>query len=95
MPDFTDTTKTYPSVERLRQGPPTVSIETAAEYLGVSRAFAYSMAKAGRLPVIHLSAKRKRVPTAKLLNLLAGESDTAGVPREPLRLSGVAADRGQ
>lgn len=77
MPDSTETTKTYPSLERLRQGPPTVSIETAAEYLGVSRAFAYSMAKTGRLPVIHLSAKRKRVPTSKLLKMLEGETTQA------------------
>ncbi|KKF01588.1 helix-turn-helix domain-containing protein [Mycolicibacterium obuense] len=67
------------SLDRLREGPPTVSIETAAQYLGVSRGFAYRMVKSGHLPVIRLSGTRMRVPAAKLLRLLEGESDaTAG-----------------
>ncbi len=77
MADFTDTTNNCPSLERLRQGPPTVSIDTAAEYLGVSRGFAYQMVKTGRLAVIRLSSARMRVPTTKLLRLLEGEADTA------------------
>lgn len=77
MAELTDTKKTCPSLERLRQGPPTVSIDTAAEYLGVSRGFAYTMAKSGHLPVIRLSGTRMRVPTVKLLRLLEGESDAA------------------
>jgi excisionase family DNA binding protein len=80
MADLTDTntTKRCPSLEELREGPPTVSIETAAEYLGVSRPYAYQMVKTGHLPVIWLSHRRKRVPTAKLLRMLEGEDATAG-----------------
>lgn len=78
MSDLTDTMNNCPSLERLRQGPPTVSIDTAAQYLGVSRGFAYRMVKSGHLPVIRLSGTRMRVPTSKLLRLLEGEADTAG-----------------
>lgn len=77
MAELIDTKNTCPSLERLRQGPPTVSIDTAAEYLGVSRGFAYTMAKSGHLPVIRLSGTRMRVPTVKLLRLLEGENDVA------------------
>jgi predicted DNA-binding transcriptional regulator AlpA len=49
---------------------PTVSVERAGVFLGVSRAFAYSMAKSGTLPVIHLGARRVRVSSAKLLEML-------------------------
>jgi excisionase family DNA binding protein len=72
MSNLTDTMGNCPSLERLRQGPPTVSIDTAAEYLGISRGFAYQMVKTGHLPVIRLSSKRMRVPAAKLLRLLEG-----------------------
>jgi excisionase family DNA binding protein len=81
MADLTDTKTTCPSLERLRQGPPTVSIDTAAEYLGVSRGFAYTMAKSGHLPVIRLSGTRMRVPTTKLLRLLQGEGGV--LPDDP------------
>ncbi|MGW0037489.1 helix-turn-helix transcriptional regulator [Gordonia sp. NPDC003376] len=54
----------------LRDGPPTVSIETAAEYLGVSRAYGYRLAKAGHIPTIRLGARRLRVPAAALYKLL-------------------------
>lgn len=80
MTDLTDTKDTKDnclSLERLRQGSPTVSIDTAAEYLGVSRAFAYRMAKTGHLPVIRLSGTRMRVPTTKLLRLLEGDGGDA------------------
>ena len=77
MGDLTDTKNNAPSLERLRQGPPTVSIDTAAEYLGISRGFAYQMAKTGHLPVIRLSGTRMRVPTIKLLLMLEGEGSDA------------------
>jgi excisionase family DNA binding protein len=80
MADLSDTiktTKNCPSLERLREGPPTVSVDTAAEYLGVSRGFAYSMVKTGHLPVIRVSDKRMRVSTKRLLQMLEGEGDTA------------------
>jgi excisionase family DNA binding protein len=81
MADLTDTTNNCPSLERLRQGPPTVSIDIAAEYLGVSRGFAYQMAKTGHLPVIRLGGARMRVPAAKLLRMLEGQGDNAAGAR--------------
>lgn len=77
MSKLADTTKNNLTLETLRQGPPTVSMDTAAEYLGVSRGFAYRMAREGHLPVIRLSNTRMRVPTVKLLRMLEGE-DIAG-----------------
>ncbi|WP_231513527.1 helix-turn-helix domain-containing protein, partial [Mycobacterium paragordonae] len=65
-----------PVLERLRRGPATLSIDEAAEILGISRGFAYAMAKSGDLPVIRLSSTRMRVPTAKLLAMLEGEDGT-------------------
>ncbi|WP_341257066.1 excisionase family DNA-binding protein [Gordonia malaquae] len=49
---------------------PTVSVERAGEYLGVSRAYAYAMVRAGDMPVIRLGPRRVRVPSAKLLAML-------------------------
>ncbi len=53
---------------------PTVSVERGGEYLGVSRAYAYEMAKAGTLPVIHVGPRRMRVSSAKLLAMLGVEA---------------------
>ncbi len=49
---------------------PTLSIEEAAEALGVSRATAYTAAKEERIPAIRVSAGRIVVPTAALRRLL-------------------------
>jgi len=76
MPDQEHAENNCPSLERLRVGPPTVSVDVAATYLGVSRGFAYQMVKAGRLPVIRLSTTRMRVPTAKLLRLLGCDDES-------------------
>jgi excisionase family DNA binding protein len=65
--------KTAPTVDELRSGPATISVEEAARYLGVSRAYAYTMVREGHLPVIRLGAKRVRVPSAALLRLLGVE----------------------
>lgn len=61
------------TLEELRNGPPTVSVEQAARCLGVSRAYAYMMARDGRLPAIRLSPSRVRVSSAGLLRMLEGE----------------------
>lgn len=66
-------TKTAPTLDQLRSGPPTLSIEQAARYLGVSRAYGYSMAREGRLPTIKLGERRVRVPALALLRMLGGE----------------------
>ena len=53
-----------------------MSIERAAEYLGVSRAYGYRLAQAGHIPTIRLGARRLRVPAAALYRLLT-EGETA------------------
>jgi excisionase family DNA binding protein len=73
LTDTRETRDNFPALERLRQGPATISIDEAAEILGISRGFAYTMAKSGDLPVIRLSSTRMRVPAAKLLRLLEGD----------------------
>ncbi|MDL9948769.1 excisionase family DNA-binding protein [Gordonia sp. ABSL11-1] len=68
---------TAPTLDDLREGPPTVSIERAAEYLGVSRAYGYRLAQNGHIPTIRLGARRLRVPAAALYKLLTeGETQT-------------------
>lgn len=68
----TATKETEPlTLDELRSGPPIISVERAAQYLGVSRAYAYAMAREGRLPAIKLGAKRVRVPSAGLLRLIS------------------------
>ncbi|EGD56727.1 helix-turn-helix domain-containing protein [Gordonia neofelifaecis] len=67
-----NTASNTPDINELRSVP-TVSVEEAGRYLGVSRAFAYSMVRAGDLPVIRLGTRRVRVPSAKLLAMLGVE----------------------
>lgn len=64
---------TTPDIDQLRHVP-TVSVEEAGRYLGVSRAFAYTMVRNGDLPVIRLGTRRVRVPSAKLLRMLGVEA---------------------
>lgn len=59
------------TVESLRESP-TQSVEVAAKALGVSRAYAYQLARTGDLPTIKVGS-RIRVPTAALLRLLSVE----------------------
>jgi excisionase family DNA binding protein len=49
--------------------PPTISVEEAAELLGISRSAAYRAAKAGQLATLRIGRK-PRVPTAPLLRML-------------------------
>jgi excisionase family DNA binding protein len=56
----------------------TLTVEEAAELLGVSRGLAYEAARRGDLPVIRLG-RRLLVPTARLLELVGAEN---GPPRE-------------
>lgn len=46
---------------------PTISIDEAAAILGISRSSAYRMAELGDLPIIRLSVRSRRVPTAAFL----------------------------
>ena len=52
-------------------GSQTISVEEAARRLGIGRSLAYELARAGRLPVLHLGAKRMVVPEAALERLLS------------------------
>lgn len=56
-----------PSVAR--EWPPTISVEEAAELVGIGRNAAYRSAATGELPAIRIG-RRLRVPTARLLELL-------------------------
>lgn len=49
--------------------PPTISVEHAAELLGVSRSAAYRAARAGQLVTFRVG-RRLLVPTAPLLRIL-------------------------
>lgn len=71
---MTNSTEVLDVAELRRQ--PTVSIDRAAQFLGVSRSHAYDMAKSGRLPTIELGVRRKRVPSAAVLRML-GLGDAA------------------
>mgnify|MGYP000039894455 CR=1 FL=1 len=73
MPAQIQAKMTAPTLEELRIGPPTISVERAGQYLGVSRAYAYAMARDGRLPVIRLSPFRVRVSSMGLLRMLDGD----------------------
>ncbi|BDB41977.1 hypothetical protein Mkiyose1088_41450 [Mycobacterium kiyosense] len=68
------TTKSVPTLDELRSGPPTLSVEQAVRYLGCSRAYGYQMAREGRLPTIKLGERRVRVPALALLKMLGGEA---------------------
>ncbi|HVM13718.1 MAG TPA: helix-turn-helix domain-containing protein [Egibacteraceae bacterium] len=54
---------------RLKDLPPTLSVEQAGRMLGVPRATAYRAAARGQLPTFRIG-RRLLVPTARLLDLL-------------------------
>lgn len=70
--DLDTDAKNIPVLDELRSGPATMSIEQAASYLGVSRAYAYQLAREGHLPTIKLGSRRVRVPALALLRMLGG-----------------------
>jgi excisionase family DNA binding protein len=49
--------------------PPTLTVEQAGEFLGISRSAAYRAVSSGELPSVRIG-RRLLVPTAKLLALL-------------------------
>lgn len=55
-----------------------ISIDEAAEVLGICRTSAYAAAKRGEIPAVRIGA-RLRVSTARLLSLLDGPAE--GVDR--------------
>jgi excisionase family DNA binding protein len=71
-----------PPIAQLRNGPPSVDLQTAAAVLGLGRTKAYEMARHGEFPVRVLRIGGSyRVPTAALLELL-GISENSPVLAE-------------
>lgn len=65
-----------PTLDEIRAWPATVDLTTAARALGISRAYAYELARRDALPCLVLQVgSRLRVVTASLLPLLDGQSD--------------------
>ena len=62
-----------PTLDEIRAWPATVDLTTAAPALGISRSYAYELARRGELPcrVMHVGS-RLRVVTSSLLPLLEG-----------------------
>lgn len=58
--------------------PATITVEHAAEILGISRSSAYRAAARGEIPVIRIG-RRLLVPTAKFLAMLGMTGPIAGV----------------
>jgi hypothetical protein len=60
-----------PTLEEIRDWPATVDLTTAAPALGISRSYAYELAKRGELPCRVLQiGSRVRVVTSSLIPLL-------------------------
>lgn len=59
---------------RMKDLPPTLSVEQAGQMLGIPRATAYRAAAAGQLPTFRIG-RRLLVPTARLLDLLGLAAD--------------------
>ena len=59
---------------RVKDLPPTLSVQQAGEMLGIPRATAYRAAAAGQLPTFRIG-RRLLVPTARLLDLLGLAAD--------------------
>lgn len=56
--------------------PPTLTVDQAAEMLGVSRQSAYTAVRKGEIPSISVG-RRKVIPTASFLRLLGVQEDLA------------------
>lgn len=67
-----NTTRTIPDPRT----EPTISVQRAAELLGISRVSAYNAASSGELPTIRIGS-RLLVPTAALLRMLGHNIDGA------------------
>ena len=51
--------------------PPTMSVEEAGKYLGISRGLAYEAARQGQIPTIRIG-RRLRVPRRRLIAMVEG-----------------------
>jgi excisionase family DNA binding protein len=68
-------------------GRATITIEEAAELLGISRGSAYEAARSGELPTLPLG-RRRLVPVPRLLSML-GASDDTTEGDDPPRATGL------
>ena len=62
-----------PTLDDIRNWPPTVDLPTAARALGISRSQAYGLVKRGDAPFKVIDCGTKRVVTASLIRLLEAE----------------------
>lgn len=63
------------TLEEVRSWPATVDVSTAARVLGISRSYAFELAKRDQLPCRLLKVgSRYRVPTHSLIALLEGNT---------------------
>lgn len=59
----------------LENGPATVNVETAAEFIGISRAAAYAAVRNGTFPARTITVgKRVKVITASLIDVLGANA---------------------
>jgi hypothetical protein len=66
-----------PTIRELRDGPPTVSLLTAAAAIGIGRTKAYELARQGKFPVtVTRVGAIYRVPVAGLLRFLNASEAT-------------------
>jgi excisionase family DNA binding protein len=70
-PSESDSTETATDAEIVRQ---TLTVEEAAQILGIGRTLAFEMARRGDLPALRLG-RRLVVPRAALERMLRGEHD--------------------
>jgi len=57
----------------------TMTVEQAADALGISRATAYTLVHTGRLPAIRISDRRIIIPKKAISELLASAAASKGV----------------
>lgn len=75
--DSMNTTNVEPAADPLAElrCNATVSVPTAGRCLGISRTYAYALARDGRLPVVRLGPGRVVVKSAALLRMIEGDGD--------------------
>lgn len=66
----------------------TISIEEAADILGIGRSAAYEAARSGAIPAVRIGPKLLRVPKAALARMLGADSLEAAAAVELPQLVG-------
>ena len=73
------------SIRKTEELPAVLKVEHVAEYLGVSRATAYELAKQPDFPALRINAKRVVIPRDRFLQWVDGK---AGQPLESYSATG-------